>query len=623
MVSNAGQSGKLPRSEVDPAKKWDLTQLFKDDAAVSAAFAEIEAQLPAFAPFNGHIADSAESLLAYLRFSEDVEHKFEKLALYTYLLRSQDASNAHASALATTAEKLGSRVADACAFANAELSNIDSAQLEAFIDSQPDLGVYRHFFANLALDREHIREEPIERLLAQSAVLLSGPSIMFKTTTQVVMPRFMPRVAIKFEDGKETEWADLDEGFLRVLLQSRERQTRKQAFEGVLATYAKFAPTLAANYIASVESQIFTARARNFKSVLEMKLSDPRLPVDVYDALITTARANRGELQRYLELRRNLLGVDKLHMYDLDVPLIPGFEQAFTYEQSKQTVLEALSLLGPSYVARLGALFEAKRVDVLPNEGKENGAFSASQWGYPGYLLLNFKGLLRDVFTLGHEGGHYSHSEEANGTQPFVYRDYPTFCAEIASIVNEQLITNHLLQTADSSQMRMHLLNQDLENFRGAVIRQAMFAEFERRVFKLAEGEGCNKTPLTLELLCDLYLEIVTDYYGPTVVIDELIKYEWLRVPHFVVAPFYVYAYATGMSAAIGLARNMIINGQAAVEAYFGFLRSGKSKFPLDALREAGIDMSKPEAIQLGFDYFSEAMDRMQAELALASAGDN
>lgn len=620
MVSNGNQQSRLlPRSQVDPASKWDLTQLFSDDAAVADAFAELAAQVKEFAPFKGHIADSAESLLAYLRFSEDVMHKLNKLGLYTYLLRAEDASNEHAVSLAISAETLGSQVGAACAFASSELSNINAAQLESFIAAKPELAIYRHFFANLALDRDHIREEPIERLLAQSSVVLSAPAMIFKTTTQVVMPPFMPRVATRFEDGKETEWVDLDEGILRVLLQSRERLTRKQAFEGVLATYEKFAPVLAANFIAGVENQIFTAKARNFGSVLEMKLSDPRLPVDVYDALITTARANRPQLQRYLEMRRGLLGVDKLHMYDLDVPLIQGVEQFYTYDQAKRTVLEALTVLGPSYVARLGALFEGHRIDVLPNEGKENGAFSASQWGYPGYLLLNFKGLLRDVFTLGHEGGHYSHSEEANGTQPFVYRDYPTFCAEIASIVNEQLITSYLLKTADDSRMRMHLLNQDLENFRGAVIRQAMFAEFERRVFKLAEGEGCKKTPLTLELLCDLYVEIVTDYYGPTVVIDELIKYEWLRVPHFVMAPFYVYAYATGMAAAIGLARNIVSNGQNAVDAYFGFLRAGASKFPLDALREAGIDMSKPEAIQLGFDYFRDSMDRMEDELARAS----
>lgn len=620
---DVSQSGNLPRSQVDPASQWDLTQLFSDDAGVSAAFAEIAAQIPEFAPFKGRVAESAESLLAFLRFSEEVQHKFEKIVLYTSLLVAQDASNDQATALAKTVDELGSRVADAAAFAGAELSNIDSAQLELFIDAQPELGVYRHYFANLALDREHIREEPIERLLAQSSVALSAPSILFDATTQLVMPPFMPRVAVKFEDGKETEWVELDEGIRRVLLQSRERETRKQAFEGVLATYEKFAPTLAANFIAGVENQIFTARARNFKSVLEMKLSEPRLPVAVYDALIETARANRGELQRYLELRRSLLGVDKLHMYDLDVPLIPGFEQAFTYEQARQTVLEALTPLGTHYVARLQSLFGAKRIDVLPNQGKKNGAFSASRWGYPGYLLLNFKGLFRDVFTLGHECGHYSHSAEANGTQPYVYRDYPVFCAEIASIVNEQLITYHLLHTASNSQMRMHLINQDLENFRGAVIRQAIFAEFERRVFKLAEGEGCDKTSLTLEVLCDLYLEIVTDYYGPSVVIDDLIKYEWLQVPHFVHVPFYVFAYATGMAAAIGLVRNIVTNGQSAVDAYFGFLRAGSSKFPLDALREAGIDMSRSEAIQLGFDYFSEAIDRMQAELALPSAGTN
>jgi oligoendopeptidase F len=615
-IKGKSQSNTPTRAEGDPATQWDLKQLFVDDAAVTAAFAELKTQLALYAPFKGHIADSAQTLLAYLRFSEDVMHKFEKLALYTFLLKSEDAENEQAVALHKSAEDLGSDIGAASAFANPELSNIDSALLERFIGEQSELAVYRHFFADLALDREHIRDEPIELLLAQLQPVLSAPSNLFKSTTQVTMPPFMPKVAVKFKGGKATRWTRLSDDNFPVLLQSRDRVTRQQAFEGMMGTYAAFAQTLATNFIAGVQNQIFTARARNFKSVLEMKLSDPRLPVSVYDSLISTARANRKHLQRYLKLRQKILGVDKLHMYDLYVPLIGGFEQAVNFVDAKRTALEALALLGPQYVTRLSAMFESQRVDAMPNVGKENGAFSASQWGYPGYIMLNFRGLLRDVFTIGHEGGHYSHSEEANGSQPFVYRDYPIFCAETASTVNEQLIAHHLIKTASNPKLRLHLLNQALENFRGAVIRQAMFAEFERRVFKLAEGDGCEKEALTLERLCDLYLELVTDYYGPNVVVDECVKYEWLKIPHFVNTPFYVYTYATGMSAAIGLARNIIKNGQPAVDAYFRFLRAGRSKFPLDSLRDAGIDMSTSKPIQLGFDYFAETLGLIEAELA-------
>jgi oligoendopeptidase F len=606
------------RADGNPAYQWNLRQLFANDAAVMAAFAEASALLPDFAQFNGQIGSSAERLFAYLQFSEAVMHKAEKLALYTFLLKAQDAGNEHAVALYKKAETLAKDIGDVSAFATVELTNIDEARLEAFIAVEPGLEIYRHFFKNLALDRPHIRSEEVERLLAQSLTVLSAPSALFRATTQLVMPPFMPQVPVGFQGDEPTEWLQVSDDNFLVLLQSRDRRTRKLAFEGIMGTYGQFAPALAANYIAGVEGQIFTARARGFKSVLEMKLSDPRLPVSVYDSLIATARANLQLLQRYLELRRQLLGVDKLGMYDLYVPLIAGFDKEVSFDEAKRTAIQALMPLGAGYVARLFAMYDSGRVDVMPNEGKEAGAFSASQWGYPGYIMLNFRGLLRDVFTIAHEGGHHMHSDEANGTQPFVYREYPTFCAETASTVNEQLVAHHLITNATSSEMRLHLLNQALENFRGAVIRQAMFAEFERRVFKLAEGEGCEKQELTLDLLCDLYLEIVTDYYGPSVEIDECVKYEWLKIPHFVNTPFYVYTYATGMSAAIGLARNIIKIGEPAVQRYFGFLRAGRSQFPLDSLREAGIDMSTPQPIQLAFDNFAETLDLVEAELALS-----
>lgn len=623
MVSRAKSNVGCPlRADIDPSTRWDLTQLFASEAEVSAALAELKTLIEQYAPFKGHIADSAEALLNYLRFSESVQHKFERVWLYAFLWQAEDAGNESAASLNKGVDTFRSEMATASAFAFPELTQIDEPRLEQFIVDEPELAVYRHYFANLSLDRPHVRPELVEEVIAQSSPLLSAAASLFASTTQLVMPSFMPRVPVKFKNGRATKWQRVSDGNLLVLLQHSERVTRQKAFEGVMGTYAQFAPTLAANFIAGVESQIFMARARKFGSVLEMKLAEPRLPVGVYDSLIETARANRRHLQRYLELRRRLLGVQKLHMYDLYAPLLPGFEQVVEFDQAKRTVLEALSVFGKTYVDRLSAMFESKRVDRAASAGKKNGAFCAFQWGWPGYILLNFNGLLRDMFTLAHEGGHARHYEEANGTQPFVYRDYPIFCAETASTVNEQLLAHHLIKNASNPQMRLHLLNQALESFRGAVIRQTMFAEFERRVYKLAEGEGCKKTPLTLELLCDLYVELVRDYYGPNVVIDECVKYEWLKIPHLVNTPFYVYTYATGLSAAVSLARNIIKNGQKAVDDYFGFLRAGSSRFPLDSLREAGVDMSTSEPIQIAFDYFGEIIDLMEAELATIAASE-
>jgi oligoendopeptidase F len=392
-----------------------------------------------------------------------------------------------------------------------------------------------------------------------------------------------------------------------LFLESRDRGVRETAWQTMHGTYDKYRNTMAATLAANVKRDLFTARARRYSSALEAALSPHNIPVSVYDTLIDTVHANLPTLQRYLELRKRTLGVDQLHMYDLYVPLVADLDYKVTYEEARETVAKALEPLGDQYVRVVRDAFARRWVDVLENEGKRSGAYSWGAYGTHPFVLLNYQDKLNDMFTLAHEMGHAMHSHFTWSTQPFVYGDYTIFVAEVASTLNEALLTQYLLRTTQDRALRLYIINHYLDGFRATLFRQTLFAEFEREVHARAEaGEA-----LTPELLCQVYKRLNDQYYAPAAHVDDLINIEWARIPHFY-SSFYVYQYATGISASAALAQQILTEGQPAVDRYLRFLSSGSSDYSIALLRDAGVDMSSPAPVQQAIDTFGRFVDEME-----------
>jgi oligoendopeptidase F len=594
------------RETVPEHLKWDMTPVFASAEAFEHCFAETEALIPKFATFNGRLNRSGKILLAALEHDVAVSKEFDRLYFYALLGCAQDASNQAAEVLLARVKELGKKLSEACAFFRPQLASIKPERLALFSARTPGLQIYEHYLEKAMLGRPHVRSHEIEELLAQVGTVLSGPKSTFEVFNKLILPRHMPMVLTE-----NHEQVKLNNQVYAVHLDSTDREVRRQSWEGMMRSFGDFGPVLAKNYANRVNVSIFEAKARNYGSALERSLAGPHLPVSVYDSLIGTVRANLPLVQRYLRLRQKLLGVSELHMYDLYVPLVAGVDAEVRFEDAKLAVLAAVSILGDDYVSRVRRAFNGRRIDVMPNQGKETGAFSAGIWGVLPYMLLNWAGQFGNTSTLAHELGHNMHSEYAND-QAYINAGYPTFCAEVASTVNEQLLAHHQLSSTTDPRKWLYLLNEQLEAIRLTIVRQTLFAEFEREAHKMAEAG----TPITLDVLNDLHTRLNTEYYGPAVVIDDLVKHEWARIPHFM-NPFYVYTYATGLSAAVTIADRIIKEGQPAVDAYIGFLRDGKSKFALDSLRGAGADLSTPVPVERAFKHFEETLTAFEAELAL------
>ena len=395
------------------------------------------------------------------------------------------------------------------------------------------------------------------------------------------------------------------------MLDSKNRDVRRAAFEAMFGTYKGLRNTLASAYAAQVNMDIFQARSRHYSSCLEQALQSINLPVSVYTTLVETVHANKHVLNRYLELRKRILGVDELHWYDLYTPLVEGVDNKISYEDAQETVLAALAPLGEDYVNALRKGFQSRWIDVVENKGKTSGAYSGGTWGTNPFMLLNWQGDIDSMFTLAHEAGHSMHSFFSKSTQPYTYSSYTLFLAEVASTTNEALLARYLLSKTTDPKMRLYIINQQLEGIRGTLIRQTLFAEFEREAHALAEAGQ----PLTPDVLCGIHKALNEKYYGDVVKIDDLLEIEWARIPHFYNS-FYVYQYATGISSAEALASQIVTEGQPAVDRYLNFLKSGSSDYSINLLRNAGVDLSTPAPIQAAFDAFAEYLELFEAEFA-------
>lgn len=590
------------RKDTDPRFRWQIEDYFKTDTQWEDAYAAIEASIPEMAAFSGKLADSAETLLSCLQKNEALSLKLDHVYTYANMRMHEDSGNAFYQGMASRAEMLLIRYSAAISFLTPEIIAIPKEKLTDFRkEKSADFAIYDHFFHTLLRQKAHTLTPAEENLLAKTAELGGAPQQIFTmlNDADITFP------SIQTADGTELE---LTKGRYVTFLERPDRSVREQAFKNLYSVYLSQKNTIAATYASSVKSDVFFAEARKYGSAMEMALSDDNIPLSVYDNLIETVNKNLPLLHRYVSLRKKELGVEELHMYDLYVPLVPDTDVKIPYTEAKETVKEALKVMGTEYSKALEHGLESGWIDVYENKGKRGGAYSWGSYGVHPFVLLNHNDTINSMFTLAHEMGHALHSFFTWKKQPYLYADHKIFVAEVASTCNEALLMEHLLKTTDDKVMRKYLINYFLEQFRGTLFRQTMFAEFEKITHAMAEkGE-----PLTWEGMNKIYRDLNIKYFGEDIVIDSEIDIEWARIPHFYNA-FYVYQYATGYSAAIALSRKILNEGQPAIDAYLDFLSKGDSEYSIDLLKGAGVDMSAAEPIENAMQLFKELLDEFEA----------
>lgn len=597
----AKAAGPRVRSQIDTQYKWDLTTIFADDAAWEAAFKKVEAMTAEFSLLKGTLGKSAEALKKGLSMRDALSKQYEAVMLYAGLSFHEDMSQSEAQGRWDRVQSLGTKVGAATSWFTPEILAIDAKTIYTWVKEDKDLGVYQHAIDDILREKPHTLSDSEENLLAMAGDVVAAPGNIFGqfTNTELEFPK------IKDSDGNEVQLSSA--GYYKFIY-SKDRRVRKDAFYGMHEAYAGKQNTIAAMLSSHVKTHIFNAKARKYDSSLEAALGGPNIPVDVYKNLVQTVRANAHRLHRYVAMRKRIMKLDDIHRYDLYVPMIEVEEENIPYDSAVETILTALEPLGDEYITTLRNGFENRWIDVYETKNKRSGAYCWGAYTTHPFLLLNYGGTMNDRSTAAHEMGHAMHSWFTIHNQPYVYGDYATFCAEVASTVNEVILAHHLLSEAKSDEERLLLLQQQIEGIRTTVFRQTMFAEFELKIHELAEAG----TPLTADTLRKTYNDLVRAYYGPEMVLDECADAECLRIPHFY-RNFYVYTYATSHCAATNIGRRVIDGDDGAVEGLMKFLSAGSSKYPLDVLKLAGVDMTTPKPIEDTMELFSELLDQFEA----------
>ena len=587
------------RSEVPVEDTWKLEDLYASDEAWEAELATIEEDKALAAAFAGKLGESAATLLDYLTRMEQVNAKAELLANYCMRKADQDTRNATYQAMSGKFMSVIVALGAACSYETPEIMAIDDETLESFYAAEPGLERYRRYLTDARRMKAHVLSPAEEKLLAAAGEVTGSPSDIFGNLNNADMT--FPNVV----DSEGNEHPLTQGTFISYQL-GKDRTLRKSAYENLYHTFANFKNTSAALLNAQGKQLKFRADARKYDSTLEAALDRNNVPTSVYLNLIEAVHQNVDKMHRYVRLRKKLLGLDELHFYDSYTSLLPGVDRKIPFAEAKQTVYEALHPLGEDYRAILKEGFENRWIDVYENEGKRGGAYSAGAAVHP-YVLLNYDETLNSQFTLAHEMGHALHSYLSNKNQNPIDADYVIFVAEVASTCNEALLMEHLLSKTTDKRERAYLINYFLDQFKGTLYRQTMFAEFELIMGRLI-GEGRT---LTADVLCSEYKKLNELYYGPDIVVDDEIAMEWARIPHFYYN-YYVFQYATGYSAAIALSRKILAEGESAVRDYLGFLSGGCSKSPIDLLKGAGVDMTSPEPVNQALKLFGELLDEME-----------
>ncbi len=590
-----------PRSEIPESDKWDLTQLFADVSKWQEDFVWLQREYPKLEQWKGRVGESAQTLAAVLEFEKALELKMERVHHYASLQLAEDSTNNEYLARIGQLQNLLTNIGEAAAFVVPEILTIDDKTFSQFM-ADPALKDWRIKLHKIRRMKPHVLSFPEERILALGSVALSGYDDTFSQLTDVDM-KFG---ALMDETGREKP---LTQSSFSSFLVKRDPELRKRAFHQFYAEFQDHQYTLASSLAYSAKADVFHARARHYSSALEAALFLDDVPVSVYDGLIKSVRANLEPLFRYFDLRRRALGLRELHLYDTYVPLVPEIETRFTFDQAAETVLSALAPLGKNYVDVLAEGLRSRRwCDRYENKGKRSGAFSSVSYGALPYILMNYnEDVFTDIYTLAHEAGHSMHSWFSQNSQLFQDYEYPIFLAEVASTFNEELLTQHLLQTTRDPKMRAYIVNRQIDELRGTLFRQTMFAEFEKIIHAIEEiGDA-----LTLDVFKSEYHKLLETYFAENFVLDPELNLECLRIPHFYHA-FYVYKYATGISAAVALSQRVISGQSGSIDAYLNFLRSGGSKFPLETLKAAGVDMATPAPIESTLRLFEQRLAELE-----------
>lgn len=596
------ETTKLPNREDLPEKlTWDLTPIFSSDQEFDKKYEELTEELKNSEHYKGTLGNGATAFLEALEFVLTMYRKVELIYVYSHLKNDQDTTNTTYQALYARAGSLLSKVSEAIAWYEPEVLQLSDEQIWQYFEEEPKLEVYRHYVKQMVDNRSHILSADQEALLAGAGEIFGASSGTFAVLNNADLE--FPTIT-----GENGEKIQLSHGVYGQLLESTNREVREAAFKGLYSVYAQFRNTFASTLGTHIKGHNFKAKARQYASAREAALSNNHIPESVYDTLVTVVNKHLPLLHRYMELRKRLLNVDTLHMYDLYTPVLGEAPIKFTYEEAVEKALESLAPMGEEYLAVVKEAFSNRWIDVVENKGKRSGAYSSGSYDTNPYILMNWHDTLDQLFTLVHEMGHSVHSYFTRSNQPFVYGDYSIFLAEIASTTNENILTEHLLATEEDPRVRAYVLNHYLDGFKGTIFRQTQFAEFEHFMHQ----EDAKGTPLTSEYLSESYGELNAKYYGPAVEKDPEIKDEWARIPHFYYN-YYVYQYSTGFSAASALAKKIWEKEPGALDAYLTYLKAGNSDYPVEVMKKAGVDMTQAAYIEDAMAVFEQRLNELEA----------
>ena len=592
------------RDQIDSKYKWNIEAMIPDESVISGELESIKKEAEVYGEdFAGRLTESADTLLAAFQKRDDIWRRLEKIYVYARMRRDENNAETKYQAMADQCNSVIAAVSASMAFFTPELLSASEETILAYIDAAAGLEIYRFAICDTMRQKAHILTQAEENILAQMSEITGATNDIFT---------MLNNADIKFgtiidEDGDETE---VTHGNFIKFMESHDRDIRKNAYNAVYDAYKELINTIASAYNYNTKTDVVSARIRKYESARAAALSGDNIPAEVYDNLVAEVHKNLPAMHRYVELRKKLLGVDKLYMYDMYVPLIKLPETSVSFEEGLDIMRDALQPLGEEYLTKMNKGIEEGWIDVYENKGKTSGAYSFGCYDSYPYILLNYTDTLKDVFTIIHEMGHSMHSRYTRDEQPYIYGSHSIFTAEVASTVNESLLMQHLLRTEDEKEMRKYLLNMHLEEFRTTLFRQTMFAEFEDITHKAIEsGET-----LTAEWMCQQYEDLNAQYYGSAVEKDDVIRYEWARIPHFYNA-FYVYKYATGYSAATAISKKILTEGKPAAQDYIRFLKTGESDHPIELLKIAGVDMSSPLPVQQAMETFNQLLDEFESLL--------
>jgi len=598
-MSQANVKTLPPRDQVATEDTWDLSSLYDSPEAWEADFEKLKEKESGFEQFRGTLAESAESLLACLVFDMEVDLLGERLGIYAFLKTTEDQTNDDAQSRMGRFQNVASKLSQAASYISPEIQAIPDDRLKQLMDD-PVLADYRLVLERMTRYKKYTLSDKEEKLIAMQGEMAQAAPKAFRQ----LLDADMKFGSIKDESGEEIE---LSNSTLSQFLQSPEREVRQTAFTQYYEQFDAHKNTLAATLSGSIQKDVYYAKVRGYDSAIHQALYADNVPQSVYDNLISAVHDHLPAVHRYFDLRKRKMNLDEIHHYDTYVPILSDVKTKHTWDEAVDVIMDSMIPLGSEYGDVLRQGLSGRWCDRYPNAGKQSGAFSCGSFEGDPYILMNYKPeVLDDVFTLTHEAGHSMHSYYSAGAQPYQYYNYTIFVAEVASTFNEQLLSQYLQENAEDDTMRAYLINRDIDAIRGTIIRQTMFAEFEKITHAMCEAGQ----PLTVKSLQDTYQELLKKYFGPNFAIDPQLSLECMRIPHFYRA-FYVYKYATGMSAAIALSMRVLNGGQAELNDYLTFLKGGCSKYPLDLLRDAGVDMEKPEPVSMALKHFETLVDQL------------